>query len=65
MTGFLLRRILRALLTIFIVVLAAFLALRTTSDPAIVILGPDAPPEAVAAFHKAWGARSGSSSGAI
>jgi len=55
MTGFLLRRILRALLTIFIVVLAAFLALRTTSDPAIVILGPDAPPEAVAAFHEAWG----------
>ena len=55
MTGFLLRRILRALLTIFIVVLAAFLALRTTSDPAIVVLGPDAPPEAIAAFHKAWG----------
>lgn len=55
MTGVLLRRLLRALLTIFIVVLAAFLALRTTSDPAIVILGPDAPPEAIAAFHKAWG----------
>ncbi|MBE3638140.1 ABC transporter permease [Mangrovicoccus algicola] len=55
MTGFLLRRVLRALLTIFIVVLAAFLALRTTSDPAIVILGPDAPPAAVAAFHEAWG----------
>ncbi|WP_138469147.1 ABC transporter permease [Poseidonocella sp. HB161398] len=55
MTAFLLRRVLRALLTILIVVAAAFVALRTTSDPAIVVLGPDAPPEAIAAFHEAWG----------
>ncbi|MBT9382331.1 ABC transporter permease [Pseudooceanicola sp. CBS1P-1] len=55
MTRFLIRRLLRAVLTILIVVVAAFVALRTTSDPAMVILGPDAPPDALAAFRKAWG----------
>ncbi len=33
----------------------AFVVLRLSSDPALVILGPDAPPEAIAAFRKAWG----------
>jgi peptide/nickel transport system permease protein len=54
-TKFALLRGARALLTILIVVACAFIALRTTSDPAMVILGPDAPPEAVAAFRQAWG----------
>jgi peptide/nickel transport system permease protein len=45
----------RALLTVLLVVTFAFVVLRLSSDPALVILGPDAPPEAVAAFRKAWG----------
>jgi peptide/nickel transport system permease protein len=52
---FALNRIARALLTILIVVAFAFVVLRLSSDPALVILGPDAPPDAVAAFRKAWG----------
>jgi len=55
MLNFFLRRLARAVLTILIVVAAAFVALRTTSDPAVVVLGPDAPPEAIAAFRHAWG----------
>jgi peptide/nickel transport system permease protein len=42
-------------LTILIVVAFAFVMLRLSSDPALVILGPDAPPDAVLAFRKAWG----------
>ena len=45
----------RAILTILIVITLAFMILRASSDPAQVILGPDAPPEAVAAFRTAWG----------
>jgi peptide/nickel transport system permease protein len=52
---FALNRVARALLTILIVVAFAFVVLRLSSDPALVILGPDAPPDAVAAFRKAWG----------
>jgi peptide/nickel transport system permease protein len=52
---FALQRLARALLTILIVVAFAFVALRLSSDPALVVLGPDAPPEAIAAFRKAWG----------
>ncbi|MFI5014909.1 MAG: ABC transporter permease [Hyphomicrobiales bacterium] len=52
---FALHRIARALLTILIVVAFAFVVLRLSSDPALVILGPDAPPDAVAAFRRAWG----------
>lgn len=48
-------RIARAFLTILIVVASAFVALRLSSDPAVVVLGPDAPPAAVEAFRKAWG----------
>jgi peptide/nickel transport system permease protein len=55
MLAFALTRISRALLTIFIVVALAFVLLRVSSDPAQVILGPDAPPEAITAFRKAWG----------
>jgi len=55
MLAFALTRISRALLTIFIVVALAFVLLRVSSDPAQVILGPDAPPEAITTFRKAWG----------
>ncbi len=55
MIGFLAHRLLRALLTIFLVVTFAFFVLRLSGDPALLIMSVDAPPEAVAAFRKAWG----------
>ncbi|KXF75009.1 ABC transporter permease [Paramesorhizobium deserti] len=55
MFAFLLTRIFRALLTIVLVVTFAFVVLRMSGDPAQIIMGPDAPPEAIAAFRKNWG----------
>lgn len=48
-------RLLRALLTIVLVVTFAFVVLRLSGDPALLIMSVDAPPEAVAAFRAAWG----------
>lgn len=48
-------RLARALVTIALVVTFAFIVLRMSGDPAQIILGPEAPPEAIAAFRKAWG----------
>ncbi len=48
-------RIGRALITIGLVVTFAFIVLRLSGDPAQIILGPEAAPEAVVAFRKAWG----------
>jgi len=45
----------RALLTIGLVVTFAFIVLRLSGDPAMMIMSPDAPPEALAAFREAWG----------
>ncbi len=55
MTRYLLTRLLRALLTIFLVLSFAFIILRLSGDPALLILSPDAPPEAIEAFRKGWG----------
>jgi peptide/nickel transport system permease protein len=55
MLRFALIRIARAFLTIFLVLLLAFIILQTSGDPATIILGPDAPPAATAAFREAWG----------
>lgn len=55
MGRFLLLRLARALVTIILVVTFAFVVLRLSGDPAQIILGPEAPPEAIAAFRKAWG----------
>jgi peptide/nickel transport system permease protein len=52
---FVLRKTLRALLTLWIVVTLTFVVLRTSGDPAIVILGADATPEMIANFHRDWG----------
>ena len=52
---FVLRKSLRALLTLWIVVTLTFVVLRSSGDPAIVILGVDATPEMVANFHREWG----------
>jgi peptide/nickel transport system permease protein len=52
---FLAGRVLRAALTIAMVVTFAFVVLRLSGDPAQIIMGADAPPEAVEAFRRAWG----------
>jgi peptide/nickel transport system permease protein len=45
----------RAALTIVLVVTFAFIVLRMSGDPAITIMSPEAPPEALEAFRRAWG----------
>lgn len=55
MSQFLISRLIRALLTIIIVVTACFFLLRASGDPALMILGNDAPPDAIEAFRKSWG----------
>lgn len=48
-------RLLRAMITIVLVVTFAFVVLRLSGDPALLIMSVDAPPEAIAAFRAAWG----------
>jgi peptide/nickel transport system permease protein len=55
MVRYMLLRLLRAALTVVLVVSFAFGILRLAGDPSQVVLGPNAPPEAVAAFRQAWG----------
>jgi len=55
MIRFLLLRLGRALLTITLVVTFAFVVLRLSGDPAMLILNVDAPAEAITAFRRAWG----------
>ena len=55
MVRFLAVRLVRALVTIALVVTFAFIVLRVSGDPALEIMSVDAPPEAIAAFRKAWG----------
>jgi peptide/nickel transport system permease protein len=55
MMRFLLIRLCRAALTVALVVTFAFVVLRMSGDPALIIMSVDAPPEAIAAFRKAWG----------
>lgn len=52
---FIASRLLRAILTIVVVMTFAFVVLRLSGDPALQIMSVDAPPEAIAAFRKAWG----------
>ncbi|WP_149535598.1 ABC transporter permease [Siccirubricoccus phaeus] len=55
MLRFLATRLLRAAVTVVLVVTFAFVVLRLSGDPAQIIMGADAPPEAVEAFRRAWG----------
>ncbi|MBI0535050.1 ABC transporter permease [Roseomonas sp. KE2513] len=55
MLRFLGLRVSRALLTMVLVVTFAFVVLRLSGDPALLIMSADAPPEAIAAFRQAWG----------
>jgi peptide/nickel transport system permease protein len=55
MLRFLGTRLARAALTLVLVVTFAFVVLRLSGDPALLIMSADAPPEAIAAFRRAWG----------
>lgn len=55
MARFLLVRLLRAAITLALVLTFTFVVLRLSGDPATIIMSPDAPPEAIAAFRRAWG----------
>lgn len=55
MLRFVASRLARAALTIAMVVTFAFVVLRLSGDPAQIIMGADAPPEAIDAFRTAWG----------
>ncbi|MDE2198766.1 MAG: ABC transporter permease [Rhodospirillales bacterium] len=55
MRRFVALRLLRAGLAVLLVVSFAFVVLRLAGDPARVLLGPDTPAPAVAAFRRAWG----------
>jgi peptide/nickel transport system permease protein len=55
MLAFAVSRLLRAALTILFVITFAFVVLRLSGDPALLIMSVDAPPEAIKAFREAWG----------
>lgn len=55
MAAFLISRIARGVLTIFMVLTFAFLILLSSGDPALLILSVDAPPDAIEAFRKQYG----------
>ncbi len=55
MLAFLLRRALRAVLTLWIVVTFTFVVLRVTGDPALSLLPDDTPPQLVKAYLERWG----------
>jgi peptide/nickel transport system permease protein len=55
MPKFILAKLARAFLTIMMVMTFAFIVLRLSGDPAQVLLGPDAPLDAVIAFRERWG----------
>jgi peptide/nickel transport system permease protein len=55
MLRYVLTRLGRALVSLMLVVTFAFVVLRLSGDPATVIMGADAPPEAVEAFRTSWG----------
>ncbi|WP_341703154.1 ABC transporter permease [Ferrovibrio sp.] len=55
MLFFITTRLARAALTIAFVVTFAFVVLRLSGDPAMLILSVDAPPEAIEAFRRSWG----------
>lgn len=55
MLFYVLSRVGRALMTVVLIVTLAFFILRLSGDPAMAILGPDAPPLAYEAFRRNWG----------
>lgn len=55
MLRFWLIKILRTVLTLWLVVTFAFIVLRTSGDPVVALLGADAMPDEVEQFRRAWG----------
>jgi peptide/nickel transport system permease protein len=55
MLRFIIGKLFRAAATVIFVVTFAFILLRMSGDPAILIMGAEAPPEAIAAFRADWG----------
>lgn len=55
MFGFVIRRLLRGLLTLWLVVTAIFFALRLSGDPIYLMLGPEASPDAITAMRNSLG----------
>ena len=55
MLRYLALRLARAAFTIVLVVTFAFIVLRLSGDPALIIMSPEAPEEAIQAFRHAWG----------
>jgi len=54
-SAYIIRKILRALLTVWLVTTFVFLILRLSGDPTVAVLGLEASPEAVEAFRAKWG----------
>ncbi len=54
-SAYIIRKILRAMLTVWLVTTFAFLILRLSGDPTVAVLGLEASPEAVEAFRVKWG----------
>lgn len=55
MIAFLVVRLVRAVLTLLLIVTFAFVVLRASGDPALAILSVDVPAEAIEAFRHEWG----------
>ena len=48
-------RLLRAVVTLWLVVTFVFIMLRTTGEPTDTLLPDDSPPEVIEFYRKAWG----------
>ena len=54
-SSYIIRTVLRAILTVWLVTTFVFLILRLSGDPTVSVLGLDAGPEAIEAFRAKWG----------
>jgi peptide/nickel transport system permease protein len=54
-SAYIIRKVLRAILTVWMVTTFVFLILRLSGDPTVSVLGLEASPEAVEAFRAKWG----------
>ncbi len=54
-SAYIIRKLLRAMLTVWLVTTFVFIILRLSGDPTVSVLGVEASPEAVEAFHAKWG----------
>lgn len=52
---FIMQKLLRAFVTVFLIVTTVFVVLRLSGDPAVYVLGLEVDPAALDAFREAWG----------